>query len=258
VESWLQPQASQNAMQIIARKFNFLKLLTFFAILISLFIFSWMEIIMEKNLAQIVNFKGIALTGWSRYDHFLTLCDLLPQAVPSIVFNLQTVKHGSLNQFQINTISDSLGCSYQIPWSLEEMRYFNHIQCNFTGNELYKVVISLEALLPNIKEHMEFAKKYMSPMNMQYNYIHKARADEVLPRIKSTYLSLNQLKNNFLNFGHKYYHEDTLNEWLLVYLVPYLDPIYEMILSIKNNESKDDWKPRALNITIKHYPDSIE
>ena len=213
---------------------------------------------MEKNSQNIVNFKGIALTGWSRYDHFLTLCDLLPQAVPSIVFNLQTVKHGDLNQLQIRKIRNKLGCTSQIPWSIEEINHSRPIQCKFTGNEIYKVVLALEALIPIINDHMEFAKKYMSPMNIQYNYMHKAKADEALPRLKSAYYSLNRLKNDFLNFGQKYYHNDTLNEWLLVYLVPHLDPIYEMILSIKNNESKNDWKPRALNITIKHYPNSVE
>ena len=217
-----------------------------------------MEIILEKNSQKIVNFKGIALTGWSRYDHFLTLCDLLPQAVPSIVFNLQTVKHGSLNQQQVNDISNSLGCSFPIPWSIEEMKYSRQIQCNFTGNEMYKVVLALEALIPAVNENIVFAKKYMSPMNMQYNYIHKARADEALPRLKSAYYSLNQLKNDFLSFGQKYYDNDTLNEWLLVYLVPHLDPVYEMISSIKSNEPKNDWKPRALNVTIRPYPDSVE
>lgn len=217
-----------------------------------------MEVILAKNMNKIVNFKGIALTGWSRYDHFLTLCELLPQAVPSIIFNLQTVKYGSLTTTLINNVRDKLGCNSQIPWTLEEMKFTMQLKCNFTGHEIYKAVISLQALIPTINDHLDYAKKYMSPMNMIYNYVHKARADEVLPRLKSAYYSLNQLKIDFLNYGQKYYHNETLNEWLLVYLVPHLDPIYEMILSIKNSESKNDWAPRELNMTIRSYPNSVE
>jgi hypothetical protein len=28
------------------------------------------------------------LTGWSRYDHFLSLCELLPYSIPSMLFSI--------------------------------------------------------------------------------------------------------------------------------------------------------------------------
>jgi hexosaminidase len=31
-------------------------------------------------------FRGMALTGWSRYDHFAVLCELLPVAYPTISY----------------------------------------------------------------------------------------------------------------------------------------------------------------------------
>ena len=30
-------------------------------------------------------FQGIVITGWSRYDHFAVLAELLPAAMPSLV-----------------------------------------------------------------------------------------------------------------------------------------------------------------------------
>lgn len=34
---------------------------------------SWLDVMQEKVSNKILKFKGVAITGWSRYDHFLAL-----------------------------------------------------------------------------------------------------------------------------------------------------------------------------------------
>ncbi len=178
----------------------------------------------------------------------------MPQAIPSLIFNLNTVKHGKLSTERINGINTQLGCNGRIPWTMTEIQYSSYIQCHFPGHELYEIVISLESLKPNLAKNLEYAQKYMSPMNSIYNYIHSLRYVEIMPQLIRDYNSLIKLKNDFFIYGKNYYHNETLNEWTLVYLVPHLDPIYNMIMSIRNNSRVKSWKPRSLNITIKNYP----
>ncbi|XP_053607103.1 hexosaminidase D-like isoform X2 [Plodia interpunctella] len=49
---------------------------------------AWMN---EVQMYPDIKFAGIILTGWSRYDHFKTLCELLPVSLPSLASCLRTV-----------------------------------------------------------------------------------------------------------------------------------------------------------------------
>lgn len=73
---------------------------------------TWMQVMKDKSSKSILQFEGIALTGWSRYDHFLALCDLLPQAIPQLVASLQALKiEGDLKDSDKLEIEQKLGCN---------------------------------------------------------------------------------------------------------------------------------------------------
>jgi hexosaminidase len=213
---------------------------------------SWLNLIKELTEKKVIRFRGIVLTGWSRYDHFLALCDLLPQAIPSLVFNLKTVRNGSISRKDRLEIQNNLlKCEEKIPWY--ESEAFEPVLCKFPGSELYDAILPYNYMMNMVDDALEYANKFMSPMNLEYSYAYKMRLDEVLDKLINAFQELNVFKFNFIEASKNVYFNETVNEWLTVYIMPHMESSHTLIKKIKKISNQNDWKPRPLQITLKEF-----
>lgn len=162
------------------------------------------------------------------------------------------MKEGPLSDSRKNEIRGKLGCQGQIPWFGNDA-YGGSVKCGFPGHEVYEAVLPIESVLKSMRTTMEFADKYMTPINLKYGYLHKMRAVEVMSKLNFEYMSMITFKNNFIKAASTMYWDDTAIEWLTVYFVPQLDRVYDTMTRIKELNSQNDWKPRPLPITLRPY-----
>jgi len=107
---------------------------------------TWLEVMYTASFQHKINFTGIAITGWSRYDHMLSLCELLPSSIPSLAYALQTIIYGHIDYSQNVSISRSiLGCDRMPLW--ERSTYFTYISCTFPGKIYYLSILIIFFLL---------------------------------------------------------------------------------------------------------------
>jgi hypothetical protein len=115
-------------------------------------------------------FRGIAITGWQRYDHFAVLAELLPVGVPSLAVNLMATTHGFFNESLMAELYKRLECAdnhlYDTFVNLETDPFLwdKMAWCFFPGSQLFKLTRNLENVQGSILQNFtsaDFAKLYI-------------------------------------------------------------------------------------------------
>uniref|UniRef100_A0A0N5AQ48 beta-N-acetylhexosaminidase n=1 Tax=Syphacia muris TaxID=451379 RepID=A0A0N5AQ48_9BILA len=170
-------------------------------------------------------FRGLIITGWSRYDHFAVLSELLVSGIPSLVLNLQVAQGGFYagEDIVLKKTAQAMSCSHSIvvddPKSL-------------IG---YGVFTAIHSDIPHLSERLEkevFAdnsvRGWLGRMNIRHNYTQLWYFSTIAPLVKSLQADADITENKLRTLMGEIYSENTINEWIY----EYLDPITEKIKAL--------------------------
>jgi hexosaminidase len=168
--------------------------------------------------------RGIALTGWSRYDHFATLCELFPAAIPSLAVNLHTASKGFFeSDSKVNSIIPSLTC----PEANGDRYLWLDLQkdpnlgafsrCIFPGNSVFRYMNRLSALAAEIREFIDsikFSRGWLSDYNIRHNFTSSTRVAELLEDQPRLLASLINLARSIAEGMDEMYDNFTIGEYI--------------------------------------------
>lgn len=98
--------------------------------------FSWLKVM--ADVERLVTFKGIMLTGWSRYDHLSVLCELLPNSIPTLAACMSLFTLPVIPQMNVTVavaINTKMNCATTYP---------SESSCNFPGSSIFQEIQYLE------------------------------------------------------------------------------------------------------------------
>uniref|UniRef100_A0A1E1X7S4 beta-N-acetylhexosaminidase n=1 Tax=Amblyomma aureolatum TaxID=187763 RepID=A0A1E1X7S4_9ACAR len=205
---------------------------------------SWLETL--NNHRELLNIRGIALTGWQRYDHFATLCELLPASLPSLAANMVYLQHGCLDEPQLSQIRELLQCNRQLP--LFDDAGSHLLFCQFPGAKVLTGVQQLVTLY-NQKKIMEKNSHYVGWLDSYQVRLSFVSPDHIIAATKN----LTELLSTS-NHLHKYlgdaltqlYDAHTTVEWIGTFLDPLHAELTLLEQQVQRLLNYSNWPRRPL------------
>lgn len=207
---------------------------------------SWMAIV--EQFKHQVNFRGIMMTGWQRYDHFSVLCELFPVGIPSLILNLfyiQNYKH----TYPMDTpskLSDLLQCDITFP------PHGGGAQCAFPGARIFNIAQRLYLLRNELESpqtgiNNPVARGWLSDQNIKWNFSNPHQVESATGEIDRFKMDLMNLKTEFRRAGSEIYDKYTIAEWIEAHIEPYEKRIVNQWMAREKLLMRVDWPRRPVN-----------
>jgi len=184
---------------------------------------SWLQVMQreEKEEHWPVRFKGIILTGWSRYDHFAVLCELLPVSVPSLIVNLLLVSLGSLEFSVSRRIHNLLKCdNIKILISLEELRQnplqWDLTRCNWPGMKAFSVLKTYDMHRSEVEQLYSSShdkSAWMTSWNVKHRFSSPGRVHEIMRTASYLPAAVKELEQQAKRVLARFLDGATVEEW---------------------------------------------
>ncbi|XP_062124668.1 hexosaminidase D [Drosophila sulfurigaster albostrigata] len=224
----------------------------------------WLAVIAKEGGRFAKGLRGLALTGWQRYDHFAVLCELLPVGMPSLMTSLSTVSKGyfSTNP-RDNELLRVLRCVFQPdsrrsghPW-LELHPNAHHSQlfavCSYPGHLVYKYAMRLYDKLSEVNVYLQQAREHsawLSDYNVRHNFSSPLRVHELTVRTPQLIEELRGMARESQQLLWEVYDEHTVAEFVEQHIYPSISALHRQLASGQLLLQRRTWPQRPLPISL--------
>lgn len=217
----------------------------------------WLDVMSQQNKNFKMQFRGIALTGWQRYDHFAVLCELLPASIPSLALSLLAVSNGFFNLSLKSTLLGALSCpthttSKNSPFITldSDPNLWDRLgRCMFPGSPFFRLTYRMHSTEIEVMEYLRMTKRHkgwLTEYNVRHNYSLPLRVDELtsdLPRIYHGLISLARTAADCMN---EVFDEFTIAEWIEQKIYPFVIELERIQNQSSILKTVDNWPSRPL------------
>lgn len=199
---------------------------------------SWLQVMQRESSTPEypVHFRGIALTGWSRYDHFAVLCEILPVSIPSLVSSLLVVSLGSLQLPVSRRIHAVLRCTNQkLLITMEELRRNPHqwelYRCDFPGLKAFSALSTYNMHRTEVDELYSKVKDesaWMTDWNVRRSFSSPWRVQEIMRGAAYLPGAVRELEDQIQRGFTPFLDTASITEWREQHITPLATRLREL------------------------------
>ena len=174
---------------------------------------SWLKIIstIERKGTKVV---GVALTGWSRYDHYGPLCELLPAGIPSLALCLTVLAKGNFDNTIHEEVSKRLTFEKTFKLTVTNFKGYSPQAATYPGGRVYKLVGSLEKAIGWHDWSDVRITGWTRPYQKRIKFISFFQLNTTLFGLNRSMELLHRVKINAFDVLIPIFDEDTVMEWI--------------------------------------------
>ncbi|XP_008436229.1 hexosaminidase D [Poecilia reticulata] len=191
----------------------------------------WLKV--AASLSAAINMRGIAITGWQRYDHLSVLCELLPVALPSLASCLQTLNHGEFSTEAHRNVTEMLGVSSA---EIEAMERTSAGESLFPGRRLAELIVEINSLLNSedlrFFESNMFVRGWFSPYHRQRKMVNPSNSILIHSQASGYLDTLQKMVEAVRKEMVNLYPNSTAEEWMEEHVSPVTAPLQQIIDAI--------------------------
>ncbi|UJR33027.1 hypothetical protein I4U23_020486 [Adineta vaga] len=198
---------------------------------------AWLQFLESLSTEKKTSFSAIILTGWSRFDHFMPLCDLLPTAYQSLISSLYAINTGKILPNDYINDCDAL---------MNLIEKDGQLCQSLPGLSIWSGISSLASSLAQIDDRLTFLHTVAPSYNRKHRFVRRYELDSRLNELQILQTDLLTMTQSLHKQFSELYSIDIIDEWFDLYISPTLGRINSTLFEFSSARNQTFWSRRPL------------